>query len=220
MAALALVVDDNESYRRLLRTVLEAEGFKVQEADNGTGALDLMERERVACVLSDVLMPVMDGYRLCYEIRSNPKISNVPCILFTGTYDANSAENAMSFGADRFFVKSAETAEIMKMVREVTGQHHKTRRVIAAFPTEFDVMKKYSEALIRKLEERNSELMKQAEELSRVNAEIQQFNRAAVGREERMIELKRHVNELCRELGRTPPYDLSLFEEKKKERTE
>jgi len=64
-----LVVDDNVTGSKLLRAVLEAEGHAVITAGDGLEALDLLERHPVQAIISDLLMPGLDGYRLCREIR-------------------------------------------------------------------------------------------------------------------------------------------------------
>ena len=210
-----LVVDDNDNHRKSIRTALEAAGFKIFEAEHGQAALKVLKEQKVHCVVSDILMPVMDGYRLCYEIRMNPVFHAIPVVLFSATYDLNSKGNAMSFGADRYASKQADTAEISTIVKEVMGQKRNPQLAAAQLPTELQVMKEYSHVLIEKLEQRNLELETQAQELIRVNDEIQKFNQAAVGREKKMIDLKSQINALSQELGRKPPYNLSLFEHKK-----
>ena len=212
-----LIVEDNPTSRKLLKMTLEAEGSTVLEATNGAEALKVLESQEVACIISDILMPVMDGYRLCHEIRKNPKTRDIPFIFFTATYDSVSEEKlAMSFGADRFLKKPAHSTQIPAILKEVIQQKRNLPREQLPSPTELEVLKEYSEVLIDKLEQKNIELTKQAERLLQVNAEMQKFNNITVGREERMIELKREVNALRKELGRSPRYDLSLFEEKNK----
>ena len=208
-----LIVDDNVNNRHMMRLSLEADSFKTVEVANGQEALKVLEKQSVDCIISDILMPVMDGYRLCYEVRNNHKFRAIPFILCTETLDQTAKNSAIGFGADRFVNKPAEIAGIAAITREVMGQRRTPRGPVSP-PTELQVTKEYSQVLIEKLEQRNFELEKQTQEQLRLNAEIQEFNRSAVGREQKMIELKRQVNELSKELGRTPPYDLSMFEEK------
>ena len=86
-----LIVEDDPTSRMLLRRALEKEGHQAAEAANGVEALEVLERERVDAVISDILMPLMDGFRLCYEIRRSEKVnSRVPVILYTATYDSPS----------------------------------------------------------------------------------------------------------------------------------
>ena len=85
-----LIVDDHLINLKLLRAQLESEGHTVFEAHDGVDALDLLERQRVDGVISDILMPRMDGYRFCYEIRNHARLRDLPIILYTSTYTSPS----------------------------------------------------------------------------------------------------------------------------------
>src|SRR5688572_21642354 len=87
-----LITDDNTTNRKLLRAVLESENHVVLEADNGISALQVLDQTQVDAVISDILMPEMDGYRLCYEIRKNPKFRTLPFIVYTASYTSPSDE--------------------------------------------------------------------------------------------------------------------------------
>src|SRR5262245_31991943 len=103
-----LIVDDHATNLKLLRAQLEAEGHSVVEAGNGIEALSLLDHGGVDAVISDILMPGMDGFRLCLEIRKTEKLAALPFILYTNTY--NSPEDrqlAQVVGADRYVVKPA-----------------------------------------------------------------------------------------------------------------
>src|ERR1044071_3195760 len=71
-----LIADDNATNRKLLRLLLDMEGHEVLEADNGATALAVLEQRRVDAVISDILMPEMDGFRLCYKIRKHPRLKH------------------------------------------------------------------------------------------------------------------------------------------------
>jgi CheY-like chemotaxis protein len=73
-----LIADDNATSCKLLRAVLEAEGHQVIEAADGVEALDLLERQPVDAIIADLLMPNLDGYRLCREVRQNERWRS-PC---------------------------------------------------------------------------------------------------------------------------------------------
>jgi len=81
-----LIVDDVAINRKLLRAVLEAEGYDILEAGDGKEALASMERQPVDGIISDILMPNMDGYRLCYETRKDERRRDLPFIFYTATY--------------------------------------------------------------------------------------------------------------------------------------
>ena len=153
-----LVVDDNATNRKVLQVLLMQEGHAVLEAEDGLEALHTLERENIDAVISDILMPRMDGYRLCYEIRQNPKINSIPFIAYSATFTSPHDERvALDFGADRFLAKPALPEAIIKALHEaVETRGNRTQPPRA--PDELSAMKEYSETLVRKLEETNAEL--------------------------------------------------------------
>ena len=87
-----LIVDDAPANLKLLRALLEAENFAVVEAADGQQALASLERDGVDAIISDILMPRMDGYRLCQEVRKDPRWKALPFIFYTATYTSPSDE--------------------------------------------------------------------------------------------------------------------------------
>src|SRR5258707_9332097 len=79
-----LIVDDNPTNLKLLRAVLEAESFAVVEAADGVEALEVLKEQKVDSIISDILMPRMDGYRLCLEVRKSESHA-LPFIFYTST---------------------------------------------------------------------------------------------------------------------------------------
>jgi PAS domain S-box-containing protein/diguanylate cyclase (GGDEF)-like protein len=154
-----LIVDDHPTNRKLLRAQLEAAGHGVLDAADGIEALEVLERESVDGVISDILMPNMDGFRLCLEIRKSKKLSRLPFVFYTSTYKSpQDRELARTVGADQYLTKPAATHAILGALEEAM---QKTRERIAVSAARYDetyVLKQYSEALVRKLEERNTEV--------------------------------------------------------------
>src|ERR1043166_3365793 len=98
-----LVVDDSDTNRRLLRAILSAEGFGMLEASDGLEALKVLEREKIDVIVSDILMPNMDGYRFCAEVRRDERFRDLPFVVYTSTFASSSDEKlALEVGADRF----------------------------------------------------------------------------------------------------------------------
>ncbi len=153
-----LVVDDNATNRKYLRVLLMQAGHAVLEAEDGLEALNTLERENIDAVISDVLMPRMDGYRLCYEIRKNPKLNSIPFIAYSATFTSPHDEQvALDFGADRFLAKPALPEVIIKALHEAVEKRGSRTQQNRA-PDELSAMKEYSETLVRKLEDTNAEL--------------------------------------------------------------
>lgn len=194
-----LIVDDEPSNLRLLRASLEAEGHGVVEAKNGITALEVLAGEAVDAVISDILMPVMDGFRLCHEVRrSRSRNCAVPIVLYTATY-SSAADRALAatVGADAYLIKPAPIAAILGAVRE--AQHKAASRSMPAFPVidEHEVLEQYSATLVRKLERRNTELQGALSELQTAHDKILELNRTL---EERVAQRTAGLDAAYREL--------------------
>src|SRR6266704_4543718 len=114
-----LIVDDYAINRRLLRAMLEAEGFTVLDAADGVEALAVLGQEKIDAVISDILMPRMDGYRLCVEVRQREEICGIPFIVYTSTYTSPSDEKAaLDLGADSFLKKPSPANEIIQALHQ------------------------------------------------------------------------------------------------------
>jgi PAS domain S-box-containing protein len=152
-----LVVDDQPTNRKLVRVQLEAEGHAVIEAANGIEALAVLNREPVDAMISDILMPGMDGYRLCYEVRRHEDWKTLPFIFYTATYTSQSDEKlGLDLGADAYLWKpSPAEALVATLNRVMTIADRCPARI--EMP-EDEALKQYSERLVSKLEEKNIEL--------------------------------------------------------------
>src|SRR3984893_4572177 len=158
-----LIVDDQPISRKLLHATLEAEGYTVAKAADGVEALQLLESQGADAVISDILMPRMDVYRLCSEVRKRKEFEHIPFIHYTATYTSPSDEKlSCDLGADVFLRKPAPAEEIIGALRRVTDKGHKVRATSAT--PESDVMKEYSERLVAKLEHKNLELARVLQE--------------------------------------------------------
>jgi hypothetical protein len=164
-----LIVDDSETNRKLLRVKLEGEGIETFEAAHGIEALSALERQKADVIISDILMPHMDGYRFCQEVRKIEDLEKIPFIFYTSTYTSSGDEKlALDCGADRYIKKPAPLREMLLAIHDLLDpnrRHPKPNRP----PEELAVMREYNEALVRKLEERNLKLEIAREEILRIN---------------------------------------------------
>ena len=181
-----LIVDDNEINRKLLRVVLQAEDYDTVEAADGREALQVLEREKVDVIVSDILMPNMDGYRLCYEVRKSERFKAIPFIVFTSTYNSSKDEKlALSFGADKFIRRPASASEILKAIREVVIRTEEPLPPFLQPSEEAAVMKAYSERLVIKLEEKNVEIQRAYTKLLEANRDLRTRTRQLEASEEK-----------------------------------
>jgi CheY-like chemotaxis protein len=152
-----LIVDDIDINRMVLRVAFEAEGHTTLEATDGIGALQILDHEKVDAVLSDILMPRMDGYRLCHEIRTNIRLRDLPFVIYTSTYTSLSDEKlAHSVGADKYLKKPAPFQTILTALHEAMATPRTEPRPETG--QDVEVLKEYSDRLVAKLEQKNIEL--------------------------------------------------------------
>jgi signal transduction histidine kinase len=172
-----LIADDFPANLKLLRVGLESEGHQVIEAANGLEALAVLDQESVDAVISDILMPSMDGFRLCSEIRRSTKsYREIPLILYTATYDSL-ADRALadSVGADAYMLKPAPATALIAAVQD--ARHNTSRRPKrASVADEADVLKHYNAALVHKLETRSNEVQDSLLELQSAHRQIVEMN--------------------------------------------
>jgi two-component system cell cycle sensor histidine kinase/response regulator CckA len=168
-----LIVDDLETNRKLLRAVLEGEDLTIFSAADGVEALQVLDRDNIDAVVSDILMPRMDGYRLCLELRKIDKFKTMPFIVYSSTYTSPSDEKtAMDVGADAFLRKPTPTKRIVQTLQEAVENKRQRRTDTTALPPEPEVMKQYNASLVYKLEEKNDQLEMQAQAMLRVQEQL------------------------------------------------
>ena len=109
-----LIVEDEANIRELLRLYLEREGYTVLEAENGVEGIKKWKSDKPDMLLLDVMMPVMDGWAVCREIRAE---SDVPIIMLTAKGETADRVSGLEMGADDYIVKPLEMPEVIARVR-------------------------------------------------------------------------------------------------------
>jgi CheY-like chemotaxis protein len=126
-----LVVDDSPPRRRLLTALLTTAGHDVLTAANGTAALELLERETVEAVVSDVKMPIMDGFQLCHALRRDPRWTRLPFIFYSSVFIGNRAQElGMDLGATAYLDAKRVPPEkvgkeIERLVSRIVGAEYR-----------------------------------------------------------------------------------------------
>jgi CheY-like chemotaxis protein len=156
-----LVVDDNAQNRYMAEVLFTGNGYQVESVANGVEALDKARENPPDIIVSDILMPVMDGFALCREWKQDDRLRSIPFIFYTATYtDPEDEKFALSLGADRFFVKPFSPDNLVAAVGEVLREFRERSPAspVNAVPAEDVYLKKYNQALIHKLEDKLAQL--------------------------------------------------------------
>ncbi|MBC8097283.1 MAG: response regulator [Akkermansiaceae bacterium] len=194
-----LIVDDIATSRKLLRVTLEAEGHHTLEAADGIEALKILARETVDAIISDILMPNMDGFRLCHEIRKSERLHALPFIIYTSTYTSHGdMKLAQNIGADKYLTKPTPTGSVLQALREVMNQRVARRVPFVPALAETYVLKQYSQTLVNKLEEKNTDLNDALAKLQGAHERIVELNSAL---ERRVLERTAELETANRELS-------------------
>ncbi len=115
-----LVVEDNAHVRELLEVTLRFKGYPVLAAKNGEEAVELIKRERPALIITDILMPKMDGYTLVHYLRKDAATRQIPVIFISATYVTQDDKMfALSLGALRFIEKPIDTENLLLTIAEI-----------------------------------------------------------------------------------------------------
>ncbi|OGW47486.1 MAG: hypothetical protein A2078_02350 [Nitrospirae bacterium GWC2_57_9] len=177
-----LIADDIAENRYMLETLLKGNGYEVVAACNGSEALELARKTPPDLIVTDILMPVMDGFALCREWKADELLKQIPFVFYTATYtEPKDEEFALSLGAERFIVKPKKPEEIVELLHEILDDAH-AGRLIPGEPShkkEKDFLQDYNATLLRKLErkmgqlERSNEALKQEiVERKRIESEL------------------------------------------------
>lgn len=118
-----LVVEDIPDILRLLDTTLKFKGYRVVTARNGHEALEAIRQERPALIITDILMPKMDGFSLVHRLRINPDTRDIPVIFLTATYVAPEDKTfALTIGVDRFIEKPVNFEQFLPAIDEILAK--------------------------------------------------------------------------------------------------
>lgn len=121
-----LVTDDNGDTRVLLQSLLEGKGHVVTTAPNGKVALEMIKESLPDMVISDILMPEMDGFELCKLVRANPDWDHVVFIIFTGSYKSTvDIELGCALGANEYIIKPQPPDVFVRLIEKAIAEHKK-----------------------------------------------------------------------------------------------
>ena len=186
-----LIVEDIPAVRQLVELQLKLRGYPVLTAGDGAQALTLIADVKPAVVITDVLMPRVDGFLLAHKLRSNPKTANIPIIFLTATYvSAEDERFGLNMGALRFLTKPVEVDDLLAAVADaVTGQPVQKPPM-----SDEDFYQGYRERLDSKLKQKSQQIARGRQQLANIPAD----QREAYGK--LLAETQAEYDEIQREL--------------------
>ncbi|WP_300672689.1 response regulator [Desulfoluna sp.] len=164
-----LFVDDDEDARLSMALLLQELGHEVSTASNGLEALERSQQVLPAVVISDILMPKMDGFELCRQMKCNPDLKRIPFIFYTASYvETRDEQFGMELGAASFLMKPAGPEELAAAIELSLSKPQKISARLAADPLQqAGFIETHRDRLARKLEQKVLELERERQQLRR-----------------------------------------------------
>ncbi|PWB50686.1 MAG: hypothetical protein C3F06_11495 [Candidatus Methanoperedenaceae archaeon] len=169
-----MIVDDNKFDRMMLSKMLVYNKYDVVEAGNGIEALKLISTENPDIVVSDIMMPEMDGFSLLREIRKSKSAKELPFVFYSASYvSEKDKELADSLGVSRFIIKPVEPRELIMEITQIL-QDFSSGKLEIIEPTlkDEEYLEKYSRRIFKKLQEKVIELEQEIDERKRIEEEL------------------------------------------------
>jgi two-component system, cell cycle response regulator len=133
MNPLILLVDDNEEILEFLERILKNK-YEILKAENGKDALQILDKEAVQLIISDVMMPVMDGFEFCKIIKSSLEYSHIPIILLTAKNGIQSKIEGLELGADAYIEKPFSKEHLQAQIASLLNNRNIIREYFASSP--------------------------------------------------------------------------------------
>jgi PAS domain S-box-containing protein len=183
-----LIAEDDVNSRVFLERALLSQGYTVESAANGVEALEKAYLSPPDLIISDIMMPGMDGFELCRKVKTDERLHNVSFVFYTATYIEDKDEKlGMALGASRFLIKPMEPTEFFRNINEVIEEQQVGNiplpDQLPAKITELDRMQ--VEVYARKLDKKVRELEKERAALRRSKVQLEQ----------KMTDLEREITE-------------------------
>ncbi len=154
-----LIVDDDEGSRYLAGSILRSGGFTILEAADGVEALAAAREEPPDVLVTDILMPKMDGFRLAREWKKDAILGGVPIVFLTASYtDPADEDLAMSLGAHTFLQKPVEPSILVDTVTHAIAGPVSATDSATDLQDEYEILEEYNQRLVNKLEQKVHEL--------------------------------------------------------------
>ena len=164
MLPIILLVDDNEEILQFLERILNNK-YAILKAENGEDAIKILQIEAVQLIISDVMMPVMDGFELCRTIKTNFEFSHIPVILLTAKNTVQAKVEGLEIGADAYIEKPFSKEHLQAQIASLLNNRQKIREFFASSPLVHIKSIAHSKADERFLESLNNTICENIEDL-------------------------------------------------------
>jgi|GEM_PF-3049096 len=199
-----LIVDDREENRTILRMKLSVHGYTSETASNGVEGLAKLRRDTFDAVITDLMMPGMDGYQFTHAIKTSQHLKHLPVIIYTSTYtDPRDEALARNLGANAFILKPATDEKFFSVVAETIAKAGRgelpTPDMLS--PDEVHYLRSYTARLIQKLEDKVEEAAAANIKLSELNTALEaRVSTATAALRDANAELEAYVNSVTHDL--------------------
>ncbi len=195
-----LIVEDNPNVLELLEITLRFKGYPVATAHDGEEAISIIKQEHPALVITDILMPKMDGFALAHALRKDAHTAHIPIIFISATYvTPEDKAFALSLGAVRFIEKPIDTDDFLLTIAEIMT------RGVAAVPLpleDAEFFSRYRERLENKLRYKNTQIARTERLLESLPVDQKPAFESLLGQSIRdRDEIQRDINDLLKILG-------------------
>ncbi|MBN2601931.1 MAG: response regulator, partial [Candidatus Marinimicrobia bacterium] len=156
-----LIVDDKKESLYLLETMLKGNGYHTFSASNGKEALQILDKQEIDLIISDILMPEMDGFQLCKAVKTSDKFRQIPFVFYTATFTTRQDEIlALKLGASRFLRKPMEPEKFLEQIQGLMEnlKEGDLQSQEPKYKDEEEVLRLYDERLVTKLEKKMKDL--------------------------------------------------------------
>lgn len=172
-----IIADDRLENRYMLESLLKGVDYKISTAKNGSEALTLARKSPPDLIITDILMPVMDGFTLCKEWRKDEALKKIPFIFYTAAYtNPQDINYARRLGADRYLIKPQEPSEFLSIIKQLL--YESELGMIDSMPvlekSETENLMEYNAVLFRKLEDKLAQTELSDRRLKEYAAELEQ----------------------------------------------
>ncbi len=192
-----LIVEDDPDILKLLDATLTFKGYRVVTARNGTEGLEVIRVKRPSIVITDIMMPKLDGFGLVHRIRIHPETRDIPVVFITATYVAREdREFALNIGATRFIQKPVDMEKFLATIAELLEQE---LHVVVQPLNEVDFYSEYRRRLEVKFDEKVRQIVREeallANEPDREDSSLQISLRQAMHERDELTLLLHQINE-------------------------